>query len=273
MTLAMRGRSGDDGDSSIWFEPGGGAILGKSRCLLDVGRDADALQPALLPRGRLRATQLRVVRELDQPLQARLVIAAVVGAAGGVGVREVGRPNEIAKPDLNRVEVELSGETVHHPLDEEGGFGTAGPSIGAGRSRVRIDGLQRALRRRDAITARLQFGHDGGDERTVRLEVRAHVCQNAGPNGEHGAVALGRQLDVLQLTPPVPGPGTVFGALLDPLDRTAEPPGRGRHRDLFPDASTLAAEAAAHVFDDDAHIVLIDSEAGSDGFTNAICGL
>src|SRR5205807_6201769 len=135
---------------------------------------------------RLRATQSRVVRELDEPLEARMVIAAVVGAAGGVDVREVGRPNEVANPDLNRVQVELYGEPVHHALDQESGFGTAGTSIRPGRGRVRIDGEQRALRGGDTVTARLQFRHDRGNECAVRLQVRAHVRQHPGPNSEIG---------------------------------------------------------------------------------------
>src|SRR5439155_3070169 len=69
VSLAMRGRPGDDRDRPVEFQPGCGAILGKSRSLLDIGRDADALQSPLPSRGRLRATQPRVVRELDEPLQ------------------------------------------------------------------------------------------------------------------------------------------------------------------------------------------------------------
>ena len=273
VTLAMRGRPGDDRDRPVEFQPGCGAILGKSRSLLDIGRDADALQSSFLSRGRLRATQPRVVRELDEPLEARMVIAAVVGAAGGVGVREVGRPNEIAEPDLNRVQVELYGEPVHHALDQESGFGTAGTSIRPGRGRVRIHGEQRALGGGDAVAARLQFRHDRGNECAVRLQVRAHVRQHPGPNREDGAIPLRRQFNILHLAPSVPGSGTIFGAFLDPFDGTPEPPGRGRHRDLFADACTLAAEATTHVLDDDTHVHLIKVEAGGDSFSNPVCRL
>ena len=71
----------------------------------------------------------------------------------------------------------------------------------------------------------------------------------------------------------MPGSGTIFGAFLDPFDGTAEPPGGGRHRDLFADASTLAAEATAHVLDDDTDVRLIHIEAGGDGFANPVCRL
>src|SRR2546430_15831946 len=88
---------------------------------------------------------------------------------------------------------------------------------------------------------------------------------------EHGAIALRRQLYVLHLASAVPGAGTIFGALLDPFDRAVKAPGGGRHGDLFAHASTLAAEAATHVLDDDAHIGLINPQEIGDGVADAVC--
>ena len=64
------------------------------------------------------------------------VLPGIVGAAGNRRHRERGRIDEVAAPDLGRVDAELIGGDVEYPLDQLGGFRAPGAPIRADGSRV-----------------------------------------------------------------------------------------------------------------------------------------
>ena len=102
--------------------------------MLDVARVADAAQQPLGGRGRLA---LREAGDVGQRLRARqvgFVVAHVVGEADGRRVREAA--DEVAAPDLGRVDAHLLRRRLDQPLDHVGGFGPARAAVGVDRSGV-----------------------------------------------------------------------------------------------------------------------------------------
>ena len=73
------------------------------------------------------------------------------------------------------------------------------------------------------------------------------------------ALAVGRDVDVLDLVAAVVGAHQRLAAGLGPLDRLAEPPGHQQGDDLLRRDLQLAAEAAADVRGDHAQLVLGDA--------------
>ncbi len=61
------------------------------------------------------------------------MIARVVDQTAERGVRELILADEVALPQLDRIDADLGGERVHRSLDGVGGLGATGTSIGVGR--------------------------------------------------------------------------------------------------------------------------------------------
>ena len=105
---------------------------------LDVGRQPDARAGARAPDSRRRAAPpaARVAGRGQHPVERPLVVAEVVGGAGGGGEREPVLPDQVLAAHLGRVHADLGGEHVHHPLDRRRRLGAAGAPVGDGRRGV-----------------------------------------------------------------------------------------------------------------------------------------
>ena len=85
--------------------------------------DADAHQLAAGTLLRLLAAKLLVPGHLHGHAHRLGVVPGVVRPAGGRLVRELLGRDEAAHPEVDRVDLHLERERVHHPLDEVDGLG------------------------------------------------------------------------------------------------------------------------------------------------------
>ena len=223
------------------------------------GGDAQAEQPAPLPRLRLLTAELLVVDRLEPHVQALGVLAGVGQEAERGPVREVLVADEVHPAERGLVHTEVVGRGLHHAFLEEHrlgdperapvgdparrlvGVGAAGGQV-RGRDVVRGEGR---VHQADLELARLRVG-----------EERAVVGVGVDPDAEDLAVAAQRQLAVQVDVPGEAGGDEVARLVLDPLDRPLQQD-RGQDRADVPRVDRhLVAETAADVRGDDPDHVL-----------------
>ena len=164
--------------------------------------------------------------------------------------------DEVEPTDLDRVLADGAGQRVHRALDRVGRLGTAGAAVGVGRRRVREDAGALEPVGGDVVGAVVDPGAEQRDPRRDELEVRAHRRGELDAHAGDPAL-LGRgELDLLDHVAAVDRRVEALGALLDPLDRAAEPPGEQQRERLLGVDVQLRAEAAADVGRDHAQLRL-----------------
>ena len=211
--------------------------------------------------GLLAGPDAGVVGQLGRLVRRGLVVARVVHQPAEGGVGELLGLDEVAPPQLHRVEPDLGGQRVHGPLDGVGGLGPAGAAVGVGRRHVREHRrAAEVVGRRDVVDAGVEEGAEQRDARGDQLQVRTHVAQQPDPDGGQPAVLVGGQLDVLDLPAALDGGQGVLGALLVPPHGHAVLPGQGHAQQLLGVHVELRAEGAADLGGDDPHLVLGDAE-------------
>ena len=229
---------------------------------LDVDADPDAELDgvARLAAGALLLAELVVVGEAQGLAQRQVVVADVVARAGQRGDRERRRVEEVAPPQLGRVDGELDGGQVEHALQVGGGLRAARAAERAHRRGVgeRDRAVEGDLR--DVVDA---LAHDvGGAERERAAEARvgARVADDPRPQAGDPPFPGEAQLVVGDLAAPVGHRDEVLRAGLDPADR---PPQRAGHADrhgVLGQHPGLTAEAAADVRGDHAHALGVEAE-------------
>jgi hypothetical protein len=174
-------------------------------------------------------------------------------------VREAIGRDQVAPPQLDRVDGQLDGQHVHRALHHRGRLRPACAAVGAQRCGVRDDAVRLVVDGGDRVDA---GRHLPGEERQQRRDSRvgADVGKDPGAHADQDAVARGPQLHTLHLGTPVRHPDEVLGTGLDPLHRAPEiPRGRG-HDDQLRPGPGLRPEAAAHVADDDADVTRVHGQ-------------
>ena len=228
-------------------------------------REPDADQLALLARLLLLPAQLLVAELLEREVQRALVVAGVVDEAGGRGVRELIRLDEVRTPELGRVEPELVRGGLDEPLDQVRRLGDAErAAVGdAARRLVRVRAVGHDVRRRDVVRAGDDVEEAGLELRRLRVGEEGAVVGEQLDLQAHHAVALDRELAAHVVVAGEAGRDQVPRAVLDPLHRPADQQ-RGRRRDDVARVDRhLVAEAAADVGRDDPDLVL--GQPGDDG--------
>ena len=134
VALPGRQRADHDLDQTLRQHRDLGALDRRPALRFDVAAEPDAApQPAR--RGFGPAPEEAIpVGELQDGVERRRVVAAVVGDAEGVGVRR-GR-DEVAPAERDPVEAVRTGGEIDQPLDHEHGLGPSGTAIGRSRRRV-----------------------------------------------------------------------------------------------------------------------------------------
>src|SRR5436190_20100493 len=87
---------------------------------LDIDADADAEIASLLARLFLFLPQPGVVDVRERLVERPLIVAAVVLQAGDDVMAILEGRNQIASPDLRRIDLEFVGQPIDHPLQHEG---------------------------------------------------------------------------------------------------------------------------------------------------------
>ena len=168
---------------------------------LRVDGDPDAEQP-VSPRARRSACSARnpsYSAIFSASTQRQVVVTGVVGEAGQRVEREgVGR-DEVAAPDLDRVDTELVGRDVDEALEHRGRLGPPGPAERPDRRRVGQRGDARVAELRDVVDA---GGHDVGrrvGEGAAETRIRATVADDPAAQPGEPAVVGQPELDILDL--------------------------------------------------------------------------
>ena len=172
--------------------------------------------------------------------------AAVDGDAERTAIGKVA--DQIAPPQLDRVDAEPARRQLDQPLGQVVGLGFAGAAIGVDRHGVGEDAAHAHEHRRDGIDA----AHRG----------RRRVGRAARAVGRHVSAEIGHRLDIERKEPavgverqPPLGPVVaalrrgekILAALADPFDRAAEPPRRPQHQHPFGIEEILHPEPAADI--------------------------
>ena len=188
-----------------------------------------------------------------------------VSEPGRVVVREGVRRQEVAAPDLGRVDAQLVGEEVHRPLDHVGRLGPARAAIRVHERGVGVDARDLGVDVGDLVRAGEDAPVEGGrDAGSDRRQAPAEVGEGLDPQALDLAVAVRRRLDVGDVVAAVDRAAVALAPALDPFHREAAHQLAGEHHERHVGvAEDLGAEGAADVGADAADLVLRD--AGHEG--------
>ena len=140
---------------------------------LDPRRETDAAVLSACPRLGASPLEARVVGHRERLVERARVVARVVAEARRRGVGEL--LDEVAAPDLGRVDTQLVGEQIHHPLDHVRGLGTPRAAVRVGRRRVGEGPAAGDVDLLDVVGARHHEDRQMRDRRRDELQVRAVV--------------------------------------------------------------------------------------------------
>jgi hypothetical protein len=190
-------------------------------------------------------------------------VAAVVGGTGGGRVGEgVGR-DEVAPPDLDRIETKLVGHQVDGPLAHGGRLGASRAAVGTGGGGVGEDDGRADLDVGEPVGARSHALGDEGDEHTPGA-VGPGVGHDPHPDPDDGAVATGADLELVDRRPSVGHAGEVLAAGLVPPHRPLETVGEGGDDHLLGVHAPFRPEAAADGRRPHPHVRLVEAEGVAD---------
>ena len=234
------------------------------------GGDADADVAAFLARLGLLLAPAVVIDHAERLVEHGLIVAAVVHVAGRHDVGELVLLDQVQPTHLHRVDAELLASRVDQALDHEIADLGAEAAIGPLLALVGEHGGEIDLDAVDLVGAG-HLRHGVAVLADAVLEVGAVVVDHLEPHAQHRAVALQRELGVVEAVGPVGVAARhVVDAVFQILDRPAGGAGEraGERADLV--AEELAAEAAAGVGRHDVEPVRIDLERDRDQPTDVV---
>ena len=222
----------------------------------EVAAKADAAQLAAPGSVIPACRKARVIGHRKRLAHRAVEVAAVIDRAVCGGVREGIVGDEIAPPQLDRIDAVFGGSLIDQALDCIGDIWAAGTAIGRDRHGVGVDQLLMGEKRRDAVDP----AH--GDREVARADEGLEV---AGVGAEVGLMIPADGQDVVlriegDMTGQAQGAAVPFGgevlrARADPFHRLAEP-ARGQHQQrLLRRTAAAQTEGSAHIFGNDLDLV------------------
>ena len=199
-------------------------------------------------------------------------IAAIIGDAGLDLVRHCGGRNEIAPPDLDRIDADHVGGAIEQLLDQIGRLRPSGAAIGCERNGVGEHRPADAMHRRNLIDAgREPHGEQRHHHRGAE-HVRAHGMQRVDAQPQNLAVLVERQFAGDDLVAALRVAQQRFRPRRYPFHRpAADAARRPHHQRIFRIAAVLHAKTAADVGRDDAQFCLRDFQhLAGDGRAGAV---
>src|SRR5262249_55797130 len=198
-----------------------GARLGSGPDPFDVARDAGPDVPPFGAGGALPLAKSAETDALERHLESRRVIAAVVARGAAVlkceshVPRKFMRLDEVATPDLARLEAQLAGDPADDALHDEGAVPPPGAAVGRDHDLVRVADLELDVVVAEPVWPGKLRRSDQRNDDAVR-RVRAGVVQKAVAQAKDAAGLVGRHLDLVQLAALLARAGEVLRAVLDP---------------------------------------------------------
>jgi hypothetical protein len=137
----------------------GRALERRQTGVLDVARDAEADEPARLARPLLPRAKILEADRFQRGVEARVIVAAVVGDRRAVArhhpglVGELIGADEAAAAHFGAIEAELARDAVGEAFEHEGDVGPSGAAHRARRHLVGEGDLDRDIERLERIRA------------------------------------------------------------------------------------------------------------------------
>ena len=143
-----------------------GNLTGAQAAHFGISGHADAQITAVLAGFGLFFAEGRITRDAKRFFEGRWIVAAVIDEAGGDFVAVFEFRYQIFPPQFNRIHVQFIGDHVHHSLQQEGRFGSAGAAVrigGSGRGHhANRFAVSAGYRVRPHIQQAVQDGRDAG---------------------------------------------------------------------------------------------------------------
>ena len=260
VALAVGGRACERGDRPARLHAHGGALERAEAAHLDVASHADPEEPAVPagPPRLLLGPEAGVARDVERLPERPVVLARVVGLAGGSLVGEGVGGDEVLPTDLFRREPELGGHEVDQPLEVIAGLRAAGAAVGGHRGRVGEDTRHAEVHVAHAVDPDSHHQGEIGDEGEDRIgaDVGGHVHADGGD----GPVLEDGRLQIGHLGTAVSGRHHVLDPGLRPSH--GDPVDEGDHGEdgVLRVQAELHPEAAADLGGHDADLVLGEAE-------------
>ncbi len=217
-------------DPAILGEAQLGRLLRDAKRRLEVAGEPLAAQPppgfALgAPGGKARAVGKR-----QRLPHGAGEVAAIEGLAGRGSVRQLLRPDEVARTQLDRIDAQLMRCLINQALDDVGRLRPAGAAIGVGRRGVGHDAPHLKVDRLEGIAAAHdRRGRSGRDQRTMRREIGTHIGKGLNLERQEAVLGIERQGGLGDLVPGMGIGQEALAALAQPADRPAQAARRPKH--------------------------------------------
>ena len=274
MPLAVAVGAGEDGDAAGRVDPHRRRLVEpgprperadqprrRQPAALDPGREAEAAQPPAPRRLVPPRLEAGVVRDLEQLVERRVVVARIVDHRERRLVRELLRLHEVPAPDLDRVEPHLPRRLVDQPLELVGALRPPGAAIGVDRHGVGEDRPDVHVgERRPVRPARRRPVQVGRRHRREGPQVGAEVRQRLGAEREERPVLVERELDLRHMVAPLRVGDEGLRPARGPLHRPPQQLRRPGDEGLLAVVEDLRAEGAADVGRHHPELVLRDVE-------------
>ena len=256
VALAVIERPRDDRDRAVALEADAAHLLLRRRRHLEVVPDTAATQLAARAALRLALLEALPVRSGQRLLEERGEITAVIGGLRRRFEGDLAGLDVVALAELDAVDAELGGGSLHQPLHEIIALGPAGAAIGRDRSGVGEDALGRDLDERSAIDAHHVLGDiHRGHQRRHGGEMRAHVAVIGDADREEMAPGVERQFRRDLMVAAVRVGEEALGALVGPFDGPSQQARRVEEAGIFGIGHRFHAEGATDVAGEHAHFV------------------
>ena len=192
----------------------------------------------------LLGAQFVVADRFDRPIEREVVATGVVGVARERAEREHVVAEEVAPPDLDRVDAQLERGLVDEAFQQRRRLRATGTAVGPHRRGVGHRYCDVELDRRERVRALRHPSRAAGQERT-HAGIRAGVADQAHLQPGEVAVAGATEFGVLDLAAAVGECLHVVAARRHPHHRSTGSAGGGRHDGVLGVDAGLAAEATA----------------------------
>ena len=248
MALAVGGRSDADMDLGAPRECDRRRLIENAAGNLQVAPDADAAAHAAPLRLPAPRRETLVVGGVERGREQRWKITAVIGRAGGGDVGNGVGADQVAAPQLGRIDPADARRLVHHAFEQVIGLRPAGAAIGAGRDRVGEHGAHVDHHARDRVHPRQAARNvDGRAEQRDPGQERAHAGKAGDAQRQEFAVPVEGKLGVpVRIARLVVG-DEGLGAGRYPMNWAAYQPRGAEQRHIFRIARRLHAEPAADI--------------------------